>query len=132
VTPKLTASEVQALIQAEADAFDVGALIAELDANIHTGSASIEKSIPDLAQSRVIRAVLDEFQSRGFCVTVEHMGHTWYGAPIPTEVHPESLPVAYKLVFSISLPKPKTEKTEKREEPRGLWSALCGVFGGGK
>jgi hypothetical protein len=129
VTQKLTASEVQALIQAEADAFDVGALIDVLDTQIHTGSATFTDTVPALAQSRVIRAVLDEYQSRGFCVTVEHMGHTWYGAPIPTEVHPESLPVAYKLMFSISLPKPKTEK---RKEPRGLWFALCSVFWGGK
>ena len=129
MTPKLTASEVQALIQAEADAFDVGALIDVLDAQIHTGSSTFTDTVPALAQSRVICAVLDEYNSRGFCVTVEHMGHTWYGAPIPTEVHPESLPVAYKLIFSISLPKPKTEK---REEPRGLWSALCRVFGGWK
>ena len=129
MTQKLTASEVQALIQAEADAFDVGALIDVLDAQIHTGSATFTDTVPALAQSRVIRAVLDEYQSRGFCVTVEHMGHAYYGIPIPTEVHPESLPVAYKLMFSISLPKPKTEK---REESRGLWSALCSVFGGGK
>lgn len=127
---KLTASEVQALLQAEADAFDVGALIADLDAQIHTGYAATKSAVPMSAQSRVIRTVLDEFQSRGFCVTIEHLGNTWNNIPVLTEVHPESQPVGYDLIFSISLPKPKPNV--EKQEPCGLWYKLCSVIWRGK
>ncbi len=129
MTQKLTASEVQALIQAEADAFDVGSLIDVLDSQIHTGSATFTDTVPALAQSRVIRAVLDEYQSRGFDASVKHMGGLVYGHQFPIHTKEEMLPISLPLMFFVELPKPKTEK---REEPRGLWSALCSVFGGGK